>query len=308
MLQAEVLNIEDNSKRNVLGGLLRWTWKFAVALLIVLLLAVINNNYSLLHMSRVEFDARLDQSVDASTNWMAGHNEILGNPSLMFMVTDMAKMSGDPRLHKMLEQYLSSKYVTDPRRPFGPVWARMVDPRAPVPMLDMTEVSDRDIVEILWDAHAVAPDRVMISSAQRANMFSPTKFYWGRRQHQLLALDMYRYYNGGSPELNSTINHLAEKVARDAHFDFRVNDSYPQRSAFILAADRPDLIRRRWIERVFDYQRPDGNWNCCWYGWCKGIFEFGTQKSNTDHTTVQAAWALYMLKYRFPQWAQQHFQ
>jgi hypothetical protein len=118
---------------------------------------------------------------------------------------------------------------------------------------------------------------------------------------------MYRYYNGGSPELNSTINHLAEKVARDAHFDFRVNDSYPQRSAFILAADRPDLIRRRWIERLLDYQHPDGNWNCCWYGWCKGIFEFGTNP-DTEHTTVQAAWALYLLKYRFPQWTQQHFQ
>ena len=80
MLQTVVLNTEDNSKRNVLGGLLRWTWKFAVALLIVLLLAVINNNYSLLHMSRVEFDTRLDRSIEASTNWMAGHNEILGTP------------------------------------------------------------------------------------------------------------------------------------------------------------------------------------------------------------------------------------
>jgi hypothetical protein len=119
---------------------------------------------------------------------------------------------------------------------------------------------------------------------------------------------MYRYYNGGYEELNSTINHLAEKVARDAHFDFRVNDSYVQRNAFILGAARPDLIRSRWIERALDYQRPDGSWASCWYGWCRGILEFRFGDYGPDHPTVQAAWAQYMLKYRYPQWIEQHYQ
>jgi hypothetical protein len=238
---------------------------------------------------------------------MSLHPEILGNPSLMFMVADMERMSSDQRLRHMLDEYRHSKYVTDPLIAFAPVWARMVDPHAPVPMIDMSQAPDRDIFELLWDAYAVAPDRILISSSQRANMFSPTKFYWGRRHHQLLALDMYRYYNGGSEELNSTINHLAEKVARDAHFDFRVNDSYVQRSAFILGSDRPDLIRSRWIERVLDYQRPNGSWAYCWYGWCRGIFEFRLGDYSPDHPTVQATWALYMLKYRYPQWIEEHY-
>ena len=290
--------------------LFSWAWKCAAALLLLLSLAILNNNYSLHRMPSGEFRARLDRSVEASTNWMAAHPEILGNPSLMFMVADMEKMSGDPRLRQMLDQYRHSKYVTDPLRPFGvfgPVWARMVDPQAPVPMIDMTRAPDQDLFEMLWDAYAVAPDRVAISYVQRANMFSPTKYYWGRRHHQLLALVMYRYYNGGSEELNSTINHLAEKIARDAHFDFRVSDSYVQRSAFILGADRPDLIRSRWIERVLDNQRPDGSWGYCWYGWCRGVFEFRLGDIGPDHPTVQAAWALYMLKYRYPQWIKQHY-
>jgi hypothetical protein len=184
----------------------------------------------------------------------------------------------------------------------------MVDPQAPVPMMNLTRAPDQDIFELLWDAYAIAPDRVVISNSQRANMFSPTKYYWGRRHHQLLALVMYRYYNGGYEELNSTINHLAEKVARDAHFDFRVNDSYVQRNAFILGAARPDLIRSRWIERALDYQRPDGSWASCWYGWCRGILEFRFGDYGPDHPTVQAAWAQYMLKYRYPQWIEQHYQ
>ena len=137
-------------------------------------------------------------------------------------------------------------------------------------------------------------------------MFSPTKYYWGRRQHQLLALVMYRDFNGGNEELNNTLNYLSEKVSRDAHFDFRVSDSYIQRTAFVLAAGRPDLIRRRWVERILDNQNPDGSWNYCWYGWCRGIFEFG-MRGYPAHTTVQAAWALYMLKYRYPAWIKEHY-
>ena len=290
--------------------LFSWAWKCAAALLLLLSLAVLNNNYSLHRMPRGEFRAQLDRSVEASTNWMSSHPEILGNPSLMFMVADMEKMSGDPRLRQMLDEYRHSKYVIDPfgvYGPFGPVWARMADPQAPVPFIDQTHVPAQGIAELLWDAYAVAPDRVMISSSQRANMFSPTKYYWGRRHHQLLSLVMYRHYNGSSQELNNTINHLAEKIARDAHFDFRVNDSYVQRNAFILGADRPDLIRSRWIELILDHQRPDGSWRYCWHGWCRGIFEFRFDDWDPGHSTVQAAWALYMLKYRYPQWTEQHY-
>jgi hypothetical protein len=63
-------------------------------------------------------------------------------------------------------------------------------------------------------------------------------------------------------------------VARDAYWDFRVSDSYPQRSAFLLAAGQPELVKKRWIERILDRQNPDGSWNYCWYGWCRGVFEF----------------------------------
>jgi hypothetical protein len=97
----------------------------------------------------------------------------------------------------------------------------MLDPQAPVPTMNLTWVPPGDVLETLWDAYAIAPDRVLISRAQRANVFSPSKYFWGRRHHQLLALDIYRYYNGGSAEIDATINHLAEKVARDAHYDFR---------------------------------------------------------------------------------------
>ena len=271
-----------------------------------LVLLFINNNYSLLRTSRQKFSSQTDQAIEASTQWIADHPEVMGNPSMVFMIADMEKMSGDARLRTMLDDYLHSRYVGNPARPITFVWARFADPQVHVPMLLAMDLGNVGFEE-RWDAYATAPDRVELTNADKADMFSPTKYNWGRRQHQLLALDIYRYYNGGSEELDQTMNHLAEMVARDGHYDFRVNDSYHQRSAFVLGAGRPDLIRSRWIERILDYQRADGSWAYCWYGWCRGIFEFKFRDSDPGHSTVQAAWALYMLKYRYPQWIEQHY-
>ena len=97
-------------------------------------------------------------------------------------------------------------------------------------------------------------------------------------------------------------------MAHDAYWDFRVSDSYEQRSAFILAAGRPDLIRSRWIDRILDNQQSNGAWNYCWYGWCRGVFEFRFGEGDQGHSTVQAAWALYQLKYKHQDWIKEHYQ
>jgi len=287
--------------------LFRWAVGTAALVLLLIVLALLDNNYSLTRLSRGEFRARLDRSVETATSWLSAHPEMLGNPASLFMVADMQKMSSDARLRRLLDDYRSS-FTPDPRDPLRAVWAHIVDPRIPVPVIDATGIPAGDVVEILWMAYAVAPDRVLVSEDQRANMFSRTRYFWGRRNHQLFTLDIYRHYNGGSPALDSTLAHLATKVARDARFDLRVNDSYPQRIAFVLAAGHPELIRPRWVERVLSYQHRDGHWSYCWYRWCKGIFEFSAGDPDPAHTTVQAAWALHMLKHRFPRWIDQHYQ
>src|SRR5215217_3639285 len=119
-------------------ALLRWTLRCAALALFVVLLALLNNNYSLRRMPRKEFRARLDHSIDASTNWLSSQREMLGNASLMFMVVDMEKLSGDPRLRRLLDVYRTSEFVTDTTRPFSAVWARMAGLPTPVPMLDFS--------------------------------------------------------------------------------------------------------------------------------------------------------------------------
>ena len=316
--QLEVMSDHDaraSGEPALAGRLLRWIATNIVILVLlvagvlaIVALTVVNNNYSLYRMARADFSSQLDREIETSTEWIVQHPEIQGNPPLMFMVGDMAEMSGDPRLHTFVESYLASNRVRVPGRPITWYYAHWADPSVPVPLISVWEVpylgwQDR------WFAFATAPDRVPLTSADHADLFSPTKYSWGIRLHlQLIALDIYRHFNGSSAELDSVIKPVSEGAARDQYWDFRVNDAYYQRNAYILAAGKPDLIRSRWIERMYDYQHPDGSWSSCWYGWCRGVFEFSLGKGDPGHSTVMAAWSLYILKYRYPQWIEQHYQ
>ena len=271
--------------------------------------AVLNNNYSLHRASRAEFTAQLDRAIDSSTAWIVQQQDIQGNPPLMFMIGDMAEMSGDPRLRSYIATYLASPRVRLPGRagnlvlrPLGRSQRAVAD--------DFSDIEFRTLGwQDSWFMYATAPDRVPLPEESRANLFSPDKYSWGTRLHlQLIALDIYRHFNPPTPEFTAAINPVTEGVARDAYWDFRVSDSYEQRSAFILAGGRPDLIRSRWIDRILDNQQSNGAWNYCWYGWCRGVLEFRFGFGDQGHSTVQAAWALYQLKYKHQDWIKEHYQ
>lgn len=295
------------TKKSLVRRLIGWALVAIAALVILVAIAVFNNNHSLSRPSRAEFTAQLDRAIDSSTAWIVAQPDIQGNPPLMFMIGDMAQMSGDPRLRSYIESYLASPRVRLPGDP--PTWyfAHWVDPSVPLPTISPAMIAHLGWQD-RWFMYGTSPDRVPLTAEDRANLFSPDKYSWGTRLHlQLIALDIYRHYNPPTPEFTAAIMPVTEGVARDAYWDFRVSDSYEQRSAFLLAGGRPDLVKPRWIERVLENQQPNGAWNYCWYGWCRGIFEFRFGEGDQGHSTVQAAWALYQLKYKHQDWINEHF-
>jgi hypothetical protein len=306
------MTVRRNNNRHEMSTairhLLRWLWGGLAVLAMLFVLAILNNNYSLRRPSRIAFDARLDLALNNAINWIKDNPDTAEtSPPMMYMVADMERMSHDPRLKAILDDY-QKNYLTHPLVLLDFVWYRLVIRNANAPIIRVPDQKGA-MSETVWDAYALAPDTIILAPDDRASMFSPTKHIWGARQHQLLALVIYRDYNGGSPALDSTINHLAQKIARDARYDFRVSDSYVQRTAFVLGAGRPDLIRSRWADRILDNQNANGSWGYCWYGWCRGVFEFSFESISTrsGHSTIQAAWALTMLKYRYPQWIEEHY-
>jgi 4-amino-4-deoxy-L-arabinose transferase-like glycosyltransferase len=285
--------------------LLRWAAIGVASLIVLVGFAVFNNNFSLTHPSRAAFNARLDASLDRAIAWIAANNDVTGvNPPIMYMVADIEKMTGDPRLLPVLEanvQTLHGRYAADALTPF---WLRFAAPQAPLPFITTLELR-KEGFDQRWFAYAIKPEKVHLSEDDLADLFSLTKYSWGARHHQVLGLIMYRDFNGDTEKVDDTLRRLCEKEARDQRYDFRVTDAYVQRNAFILAAGQPGLVRSRWIERILDNQTADGSWNYCWHGWGRGILEFGS--IDPQHTTIQAAWALAQLKYRYPQWIDEHY-
>ncbi len=307
-----MMTVSENKKARKTGSavrrLIRRLLGGVAAFAMLFVFAILYNNYSFHRPSKAAFDARLDRSLNDAINWIKDNPDTAETSSpMMYMVADMESMSHDPRLKAILDDYLKN-YLPHPRTLIDFVWYRLVIRNANVPVIHVPDQYG-ELNEIAWDAYALAPDQIILAPDDRASLFSPTRHVWGARQHQLLALVMYRDYNGGSPQLNGTINYLAQKVARDARYDFRVSDSYAQRIAFVLSAGRPDLVRARWVDRILDNQNGNGSWGYCWYGWCRGIFEFSLANvpSRSGHATIQAAWALTMLKYRYPQWIDEHY-
>ena len=276
-----------------------------VAFVLLVAFAVLYNNFSLTHRSRAAFNAQLDTELDKAIAWIAVHPEVSGtNAPLMYMVADIEKMTGDPRLRTVLADNvvtLNTRYAQNRLTPF---WLRFADPHTPLPFVTTYEMH-REGFDQRWFAYAVDPNQAHLSDQDLADLFSLTKWNWGARHHQVLGLIMYRDFNGPTPKVDNTLRQLCQKEARDQTYDFRVSDAYVQRNAFMIAAGQSDLVRSRWIERIMENQNSDGSWNYCWYGWCRGVLEFGTVYPG--HTTIQGAWALALLKYRYPQWIQKHY-
>lgn len=247
--------------------------------------------------SAADFSRQFDAALVRATSWMVKHPEPT-NSALLHMVADMAQMSGDTRLRSISDQFLNDT-VIDPLS----LWRRLVDPDWPSvqavlrPTLDTYQEYQR------WLLFGAAPDYVQLTAEERANMFSPDKYWWGKRTHQLFALVFYRARKPETAGLASLIDTLSAGIAREQRWDVRMTDLYIQRAAILLAAGRPDLVERRWVERMLDNQQPDGGWCESWHGLGPGAFAFTlASPRSTSHPSVQAAWVLYMLKYRYPDW------
>ena len=110
----QMTSAAEAPRKSLVGRLLKWAVILAVLVIVVAAIAVINNNVSFHHTTRAEFTAQLDHAIDTSTNWIVTHPEVQGNPPLMFMIGDMAEMSGDPRLQQYVQAYLASPRVRVP--------------------------------------------------------------------------------------------------------------------------------------------------------------------------------------------------
>src|SRR5262245_43980187 len=101
----------------------RAAWIICVSIAVVgASLFLANNNLSWFH-SRQTFVDSFDRAIRLGTDWMVFWPEST-NTALLYMIADMADLSGDARLRR-----ITANYLTNPSVPRDLVWRRMLDPQ-----------------------------------------------------------------------------------------------------------------------------------------------------------------------------------
>lgn len=160
----------------------------------------------------------------------------------------------------------------------------------------------------LWFAYAMDPIGIPISTAEKDALWDPHSHRDYDLTHQLFAHYLYLIQFPQDEKTLSLVRHLTQRIADEAHTDFKVTDLYYERVAFLLAAGRSDLVQPRWVERIIENQLEDGGWRWSWHGWGPYWLDPGNpMAASHEHPTVLAMWALYQIRYRYPEWIVKHY-
>ena len=289
----------------------RRKWRRRLVVLVLLLAVAISvpflhNNFGLSQQSRTEMEENLRECMGRAHDLIDSHSMSLShykpNAALLYMIHDMAKMMEDSRLEKVIRIYLIKCR--------GLYWNRLVFNRyledLPDELEDLPQEHIQSIAEdTRWFYYAVGGDKNKLSDKEQSRLFSPTACTTRDLTHQLMALALLRERGIEIAGLDTLIDTVCQRIAYEARLDFRVSDMYIQRVAFLFAANRPDLVRRRWVEKIIAFQQADGGW--CFPYLPRAIKPLIGGWHSVDHTTVQAAWALTMIDRRFPEWLDQHY-
>jgi len=283
----------------------RWIMrKSVVASLVLIILAgllytgfLIYNNLSL--YSDADFANRVDKAITDSENWIKEHRaDILRwrNAALLRMLRECNDIKATPLFEDIVQSFVSA-----PQWHHSRCWVREVDPNWPIIEYELKITFEKESIDNKWILYAIAPELIN-TTPEEMEMFAPDKWQGRQLTHQLYALTILRDSKGANKELDKLIEHLCRRLSCELIFDAALVDIYIQKVVFILRAGFPEEIRRRWVERILDNQRTDGGWNDRWF--CLQSARrplFGSEPESDQHATIQAALALYLVRYQYPE-------
>jgi hypothetical protein len=259
--------------------------------------AFIYNNFSF--TSDETFAKHLDEAIKNSELWVVQNRDMIlsnNNSALFTMLRNANDIYPNPVFKEMVKTFLDQ-----PVGHYTVSWKKEVDPDWPVSSGNLNRAIRNEAIDYKWMLYAIAPDQADITP-EKMNMFDPRKWKGRKLTHQLFALTLLKRSKGPGKELDGLIEHLSDRIVKELTFDLAVVDIYIQKVAFVLRAGFPEKIKRRWVERIIDNQRPDGGWNDRWFGLTSARRPKFDSQSSTDHATVQAVIALYRIKYQYPEY------
>jgi len=294
---------KDTSLREKRDGRLKSHRPHHISILIILILgltgslvtvALLYNNISL--SSDKAFADSLNASINRAIGWVVmNESKILSNPNvaLLKMLDDCDQMCPNPAFSKLINSFMS-------RRVRPNCWKALIDPNWPVQQSELNTTIKQESIDNKWILYAIAPEKASVTPGQ-IGLFDRERWHGRQLTHQLWALIYLRERTTNNTNLNKLIEHLSDRIAKELNLNIAVVDIYIQKVAFVLKAGFPEKIRMRWIERIMENQYYDGGWNDRWFCFTsrrRPVLKLHTVPTDR-HTTIQALWLLYQVKYRY---------
>jgi len=260
----------------------------------------LNNNLSL--TSNQAFADRLDQAIEKAAHWVNENDNNFKekrNFALARMLQDIDAFTAKPIYLETIEYFLDM--------PLGiyNCWKRLLDPQWQISSINLNKVIQIEYLDNKWILYALANEQARLSQDTHKGLFDSQRWKERVLTHQLWALIHLRQRNGDSKEWDPLIQQICQRISRREKIAICVHDLYIQRVGFVLFAGHPELINRRWVERIMDNQKTDGGWNDRWLCF-RSVSSprrptLDINQNSTQHATVQALWTLLQIKYRYPQ-------
>lgn len=247
--------------------------------------------------SEEQFNRSFRAALANTEKWIAANQETIlkGNSIGLFkMMQECNQMHETPG-----SAYIVDSFLKKPSRPV--CWKALLDPDWPVDADELNKTMKQGDIDNKWTLYAIAPEKSKFTP-EELGLFKPD--HWKRRQltHQLWALIhlQERTPDKGGPD--SLIEHLCRRIRDDLWDDSAVVDIYIQKVACVLRAGHPEMINRRWIERIIQNQNPDGGWDDRWMYFFRSSRRpaWRPSQGSNPHATIQVLWLMYQVKYRYP--------
>jgi hypothetical protein len=242
------------------------------------------------------FTTQVDAAIASAEKWVSGNRKDIlekKNIGLLKMLRESDELKANPLFKEIIRSFMAMKVQPE-------CWKRLIDPNWPVDELELNQAIEKENIDNKWVLYAIAPDKVKITP-EEMHLFEPERWRGRQLAHQLDALTALRETKGATEQLDKLIEHLCSRVSDELFFDTLKIDI--GQVAFVLRAGFPEKINRRWVERIFASQLPDGGWNNKRRYFVLGrrsVFDFTIPPSN-QHDTLLALAVLYLVRYEYPE-------
>jgi hypothetical protein len=274
-----------------------------VLFLLVLILAILNNNFG---SSDYTSDDLNNAYIDAS-GWLEQNNHIIQsdhNSMLWWMLIQAAGMRSNEALNNVIKEYKANNHAL-PSSPWSYLITGKRDPY--ISFLSLVGLPDYNIHFIYGFSCSSS-----LANQDIIKIQNKTDFCWKHHPispacitHQLMAFRFMQRTGCNDQEIVAgNIHVLSDYIETQSAYDFRVVDVYIQRLLMQFDSANADRINPRWIKRFLHQQNPDGGWGDFqplipvgggkYFGF-RG-HGMGIQKLESSfHATAQGVWLLAMM-------------